>query len=223
MKILITAGNTQSPIDRVRCITNIFSGRTGAAIATAALSRGHEVTLVTSRPDAIDPAVSSEWNGTWTVRPYRTFDDLQALLAEVIPGGMYDAVVHAAAVSDYSVTGVFSRGRGGEFSDVSAGKIKGAHPELWLRLEPTPKLVDRIRRDWAFSGTLVKFKLEVDVTDDELLAVAESSRLYSGADLMVANTLDGMSEWAFVGAMEYVRVRRPELPSELLNRVEALG
>ena len=35
MKILVTAGNTQVPIDRVRCITNIFSGRTGTRINAA--------------------------------------------------------------------------------------------------------------------------------------------------------------------------------------------
>ena len=39
MKILVTAGNTQTPIDRVRSITNIFSGRTGARIAARAFNR----------------------------------------------------------------------------------------------------------------------------------------------------------------------------------------
>ena len=50
MNVLVTAGNTQAPIDRVRCVTNIFSGRTGAAIANAAWGRGHAVTLATSNP-----------------------------------------------------------------------------------------------------------------------------------------------------------------------------
>ena len=35
MKLFITAGNTQVAIDRVRCLTNIFTGRTGAGIALA--------------------------------------------------------------------------------------------------------------------------------------------------------------------------------------------
>ena len=47
MNILVTAGNTQTQIDRVRCITNIFSGRTGARVAAEADSRGHTVTLLT--------------------------------------------------------------------------------------------------------------------------------------------------------------------------------
>ena len=31
MNLLITAGNTLAPIDRVRGLTNVFTGRTGAA------------------------------------------------------------------------------------------------------------------------------------------------------------------------------------------------
>ena len=50
MKILVTAGNTQTPIDRVRCITNIFSGKTGAQIALEAHRHGHSVVLLTSHP-----------------------------------------------------------------------------------------------------------------------------------------------------------------------------
>ncbi|MGA9855786.1 MAG: phosphopantothenoylcysteine decarboxylase, partial [Gammaproteobacteria bacterium] len=54
MNIFITAGNTLVPIDRVRGITNVFSGRTGAAIARCAWERGHTVTLLTSHPEAVD-------------------------------------------------------------------------------------------------------------------------------------------------------------------------
>jgi phosphopantothenate-cysteine ligase/phosphopantothenoylcysteine decarboxylase/phosphopantothenate--cysteine ligase len=47
MNILVTAGNTQTPIDKVRCLTNIFSGETGARIAIEAArpSRRHSVRL----------------------------------------------------------------------------------------------------------------------------------------------------------------------------------
>src|SRR6476646_6451465 len=44
MNLLVTAGNTLVPIDAVRCITNIFTGRTGASIARHAHERGHSVT-----------------------------------------------------------------------------------------------------------------------------------------------------------------------------------
>jgi phosphopantothenate-cysteine ligase/phosphopantothenoylcysteine decarboxylase/phosphopantothenate--cysteine ligase len=215
MNILVTAGNTQTPIDRVRCITNIFSGRTGARIAIEAASRGHAVTLITSHPEVVgqSPGVN--------VRTYRTFDDLDHLMGEETISGRYDTVIHAAAVSDYHVAGVYTRPDGsGEVP--AAGKVKSHHPELWLRLTPAPKMVDKIRAVWRFPGTLVKFKLEVDVTDENLLAIAERSRVASGADLMCANTLEGMGEWAFLGnhPTGYCRVSRPELASALIHAVE---
>ena len=98
--------------------------------------------------------------------------------------------------------------------------MKGNHGELWLRFRPAPKLVDKIRTDWHFRGKLVKFKLEVGVSDDELLAIAERSRVDSGADLMAANTLEGMREWAFVGAgSDYRRVPRAELADAILDGI----
>ncbi|QEL20211.1 phosphopantothenoylcysteine decarboxylase domain-containing protein [Limnoglobus roseus] len=215
MNILVTAGNTQTPIDRVRCITNIFSGRTGATIATKAAEYGHAVTLFTSHPDVV------EAGHALCVQSYRTFEDLESLMAGAIPGGGFDAIVHAAAVNDYHVVGTFAK-KGEAFVDVSAGKVKGHHADLWLRLTPAPKLIDKVRTVWHFAGTLVKFKLEVGVTEAELLDIAERSRTHSGADLMVANTLDGMKDWAYLGAGEtYHRVTRSELASKLLAAVEA--
>lgn len=216
MKVLVTAGNTQTPIDRVRCITNVFTGRTGARVAAAARDRGHAVTLLTSHPDTLDPAAGA------TVRAYRTFEELDALMAAEVAGGGYDAVLHAAAVSDYHVAGTFAD-VGGERVDAAAGKVKSTHPELWLRLVPAPKLVDRVRSAWGFRGVLVKFKLEVVVSDEELLAVAERSRAHSAADLMCANTLEGMHDWAYVGAGGgYRRVARPALAATLVDCVERL-
>src|SRR5262245_6165469 len=151
MNVLVTAGNTQTPIDRVRCITNVFSGRTGARVTAEASGRGHGVTLLTSHPEVI------EGDTAIRVRPYRTFDELELLMAAEITSGRYDAVIHAAAVSDYHVAGVFA-GHDGRFADVAAGKVKSHHPELWLRLIPAPKLIDKFRTGWGFAGTIVKFK-----------------------------------------------------------------
>src|SRR5947208_1143899 len=123
MRILVTAGNTQVLIDRVRCITNIFTGRTGASIALEAYRRGHQVTLVTSHPeviDALDPDPSR-----WRCIPYRTYADLEALMAEHVAG--QDAVLHSAAVADYLPAGVFAASQvGGALTmhDRSAAKVK---------------------------------------------------------------------------------------------------
>jgi phosphopantothenoylcysteine synthetase/decarboxylase len=219
MNVLVTAGNTQAPLDRVRCVTNIFTGRTGGQIAAAAAGRGHAVTLLTSHPEAVAPPAAG-----WRVRPYRTFDDLAGLMAAEVSGGGYDAVVHSAAVSDYLVAGVFARGPAGEHADAAAGKVRSTHPELWVKMTPAPKLVDRVRTDWRFRGVLVKFKLEVGPGEAELLDLAERSRAHSGADLMCANTLEGMHDWAALGAGPggYERVRRAELAARLVAAVERL-
>jgi phosphopantothenoylcysteine synthetase/decarboxylase len=243
MNVLVTAGNTQMPIDRVRCITNIFTGRTGARIALHAHSRGHDVTLLTSHPDVVEElrGAAPPLPERWRVQPYRTFDDLQRLLAAAIRGGGLDAVVHSAAVSDYRPAGIYRPADGTTFRvegarwesagaeppalvDQAAGKVKSDAPELWLRLVRAPKLIDCVRRDWGFAGVLVKFKLEVDVSEDRLLEIAEQSRRHSEADLMVANTLEGAAAWAYVGpsAGGYERVGRRELDTRLLDAIERL-
>lgn len=236
MNVLITAGNTLAPIDRVRCITNIFTGRTGAAIARCAWERGHTVTLLTSHPEAVENPPHSE---RWNLLRYRTFEDLRNLMSEGVMRGDRHAVIHCAAVSDYLAGGIYAPAEGTHFRperghwesegatgpalvDRAAGKVKSDEPELWLRLVRAPKLIDLVRGEWGFRGLLVKFKLEVGVSDEQLLAVAERSRTHSAADLMVANTLEDAGFWAFLGPLEgqYQRVPRRELAERLLIALE---
>jgi phosphopantothenoylcysteine synthetase/decarboxylase len=240
MNILVNAGNTFAPIDRIRGITNIFTGRSGARIALLAHERGHFVTLLTSHPEVVlelrgGPAPTERW----AVLTFQTFDDLRRLMGEIIPSSDLDAVIHSAAVSDYQSAGIFASAPGTRFRDDghweggtagptlvdhAAGKVKSDVPELWLRLVRTPKIIDLIRTEWEFRGILVKFKLEVGVSDEQLLEVAEHSRRQSSADLMAANTLEGSSAWAYLGPINggYQRVSRRELAAHLLDAVEHL-
>jgi phosphopantothenate---cysteine ligase (CTP) len=243
MKILVTAGNTQTPLDRVRCITNVFSGRTGTQIAARTFDRGNSVVLLTSHPEVLDflPTNRERMAPEWRVRTYRTFDDLDAAMGEEISGNPFDVVIHAAAVSDYRTAGVFSLAPGTTFDsteltwdvvgerprllDAAMGKVKSSHSELWLRLVPTPKLVDKVRPVWGFQGVLVKFKLEVGLSETELLEVAEGARVHSEADLIAANTLEGMHDWAIIGSASsgYQKVTRPDLADRLLDAVDSLA
>lgn len=242
MRILVTAGNTQVPIDQVRCITNIFTGRTGTRIAVEAYNRGHRVCLLTSQPERVPEIAGSKppAGSTWSVISYQTFNNLQNLMGKTVRGGGFDAVIHSAAVSDYVVDGIYAPAADTTFDashrrwlstkpkprllDATADKVKSFHPELWFRLVPTPKLVDLVRQRWGFRGILVKFKLEVGVDDKKLLDIAEQSRLHSEADLMVANTLDGMHSWAYLGPLDgkYKRTERSKLAARLLAAIEEL-
>jgi phosphopantothenoylcysteine synthetase/decarboxylase len=236
MNVLVTAGNTLVAIDRVRCLTNVFTGRTGAAIARRAWERGHAVTLLTSHPEVADAPLSERW----AMLRYRTFEDLQSLMSELVPQGKLDAVIHCAAVSDYLAGGVYAPDEGTRFRadsgrwesdsaspmlvDRAAAKVKSDEPELWLRLVRAPKLIDCIRRDWGFRGLLVKFKLEAGISDEQLLGIAEQWRIHSQADLMVANTLEEADAYAYLGPLEdsYQRVSRHELAERLLMVLEQL-
>ncbi|HJZ58258.1 MAG TPA: phosphopantothenoylcysteine decarboxylase [Gemmataceae bacterium] len=242
MNLLITAGNTQTPIDRVRCITNIFSGKTGAAIARTAWGRGHSITLLTSHPDTLlEYGVNYRDPGErFTVVVYRTFDELAVILQNQLRSTPFDAVCHSAAVSDFLPAGTFSPKPGTAFNartgqwegrsepptltEQMASKISSAEPELWVRLVRAPKLIDRFRNPWGFAGILVKFKLEVGVGEKELIEIAEASRERSAAELMVANTLEGAPHWAFIGPVKgrYDRVPRKELPDRLVLTIEDL-
>ena len=100
--IVVTAGATQVPIDRVRAITNVFTGRTGTQVAAAiAALPGTEVRLLTSAPYR-----AQEWGlpSSVKVSGYTTFDELHDLMqASIVQERWPSAIVHSAAVSDYLV------------------------------------------------------------------------------------------------------------------------
>jgi len=242
MNVLITAGNTHAPIDRLRVITHVFTGRTGAQLARTAWARGHTMTVLTSQPYTLSdlPDASSDSDRRAVVIPFQTFDDLAGRFQHEVKSGKYDCIVHAAAVSDYLAAGVYAPDAGTFFNartkqwerrdappamhETKSTKIGSDEPELWLRLMRAPKLVDRIRTPWGFQGLLVKFKLDVGRSDAELVDAAEKSRKKSGADLIVANTLEGSAHFAYLGPVQgtYERVDRRELADRLFLTLEHL-
>ncbi len=190
MKVLVTAGSTQVPIDKVRFVSNGFKGKTGRDIARYFTQQGAEVTLLTSgetRFDANLPKLQFVY--------FQTFDELATLMENYIRNGNFDVVIHSAAVSDYAVSQVLDE----NLQPVSANrKISSAHQKLYLEMKPTIKLVDQIREPWGFGGKLVKFKLQVGISDEALLDIAEQSRIASKADIVVANCLEWAKERAYV-------------------------
>jgi phosphopantothenate-cysteine ligase/phosphopantothenoylcysteine decarboxylase/phosphopantothenate--cysteine ligase len=238
LKVLVTAGATEVPIDRVRAITNIFKGKTGTAIAHAFAfdwrrRARHAATLLTSNPYLARCTMPEEDAGqgtlgfgpTFDILPYRTFDELAAAMEREVRSGAYDLVIHSAAVSDYRVAGVHTRREDGALVPLDAsGKVGSSHERLFLELERTPKLLEAIRRDWGFKGQLVQFKLEVGINDEELIARARAALERSGGDLCVANCLEWAKEAALLidrdGRVE--RVDRAKLPAALVQRFAPL-
>jgi len=221
-KILVTAGSTVAPIDQVRVISNIFNGRTGTEIALHFAVLGHEVTLLTSNKLLLYSA-GSVARKIKTVIPYKEYDHLYRLmqLALCASAPPYDVVIHSAAVSDYSVADVGVKNERGEIIPIdNSAKVSSDHAELFLRLVQTQKIIDLIRQPWEFAGYLVKFKLQVGITDEELLAIAEKSRVASQADMIVANCLEWSRQRAYVMiADKVVNVERKNLATVLAQEI----
>ena len=232
---LITAGPTREMIDRVRDWGNIFSGQTGLDLAMAFLSLGDVTLLTSNREHAAGFDGFTGKGGMLGVETFRSHADLQTLLRERITdaGSPTDVVAMTAAVADYAPVGsyrVVSRTPNPDGTetwitrDVSAPKVKSTHAEIAVLARQTRKLIDEFRGAWGFGGVLIKFKLEVALGDEELLAVAGASRRASGADLVVANTLEmarpadpgAAAAWLMDDAAA-VRVPRNELAARIVG------
>lgn len=114
-RVLITAGPTYEDIDPVRFIGNRASGRMGFALATEAVRRGAQVTVITG-PSRVPAPAGAE------VVPVRSAADMHA--AVMARADAADVVIMAAAVADYTI-------------DPAAQKIAKADGPLVLTLRRT--------------------------------------------------------------------------------------
>ena len=224
--ILVTAGTTRTPIDKVRSIDNVFRGRTGARIAEYFADKGCDVTVLTSSPELITPRPNLN------IVSFKTFDNLFCLMKLQLHRRFFDVVIHSAAVSDYQVEGMYQQvgdtyeTNGRKLREMtrldSSGKVGSDHDELWMKLTPTIKIIDQIRSPWGFQGVLVKFKLQVGMSDEELIGVATKSMKHSDANLIVANTLEDFTRKAFIISNkggDPVCVGRDDLPARLYEEL----
>jgi phosphopantothenate---cysteine ligase (CTP) len=174
MRILITSGATREPIDAVRFLSNVSTGRTGALIADALTQHGHTVTLL---------------HGVTAVRSARvavseTFDstaDLQDRLHRLLGTGAFDAVIHAAAVSDYR-------------PDTShAGKLSSYATELTLRLVQTPKLLPALKSYSPRDLRVIGFKLTAGADAYARRAAVEKLFAAGTVDAAIHNDMDDLA------------------------------
>lgn len=93
-RVLITAGPTYEPIDPVRGITNLSSGKQGFAIAKAAALAGAEVTLIAGKCDLKTPAGVKRIDVTTAREMY------DAVMQEV---AQHEIFISVAAVADWRV------------------------------------------------------------------------------------------------------------------------
>ena len=163
LRIAVTAGPTQEPLDPVRYLTNHSTGKMGYAVARAAAMRGAEVTLI---------------HGPTALQPVRFTEDVPITTAQQ----MYEAVtsrfdemdvlVMAAAVADYRPAAV------------ADDKIKKKDGDLSIAVERTPDILGTIgpKKKGQF---LCGFSMETRDMLANSLAKLEKKNL----DMVVANNL----------------------------------
>lgn len=179
VRVLLTAGPTQEPIDRVRFIGNRSSGRLGIALAHEAIRRGFETTLllgpIPAIPNDDEPPQTSSDTRLQTLR-FQTTAELGHLLHTHAPEA--DIIIMAAAVADYTPKN----------PDLD-GKLRRGTGPLILELVPTPDLLASIASQRKPGQLFVGFALE---PRDRLLDSAREKLARKQIDLIVANELETM-------------------------------
>jgi len=165
-RVVVSAGGTREEIDPVRFIGNWSTGTQGYALASTAVARGAEVTVVSANVTLPDPA------GAKVTRVVSARDMRDVMLAAAASA---DAVVMAAAVADYRPEAR------------SAAKIKkdGRPPEP-LRLTENPDILAELAAHRGTLGkrqVLVGFAAETDTSQ----RAARAKLVRKGCDLLVVN------------------------------------
>ncbi len=180
LKILITSGGTRESIDGVRFITNMSTGKTGAAIANYFIQNKHSITFLQSI-NSMSP------QGEYQKELFSDFANLEQKLFQLLSSNEYDAVIHLAAVSDFTLDKITI-----DKKTVSAPleeKISSQAGEVMFNLKPTYKLVDKIKSSSKNQKIiLVAFKLTSKHKEDSMHDVQNLFQ-HSSANFVVLNSL----------------------------------
>ncbi len=174
MKILITSGGTKVPLDDVRHIGNMSTGRYGAEIAESAINSGHEVIFFHEKG-----SVKPIWQCNLLIKTpifveYKDYNDYLRI-NEVITEYNPDMIISAAAVSDF-------------ITDKVVGKISSTNKdEITFTLKKGPKIISTLKAT-SPDSTLVGFKLLVNATKAEMFE-AVKKLFKSGTDYVIFNDL----------------------------------
>ncbi len=163
LSVLVTAGGTREPIDGVRYIGNRSSGRMGRALATAAVRRGAEVTLIEANPR--DPAPAGV-----AYRSVETTAEMGEALDRAF--GSCDVLLMAAAPADFRPV------------EPTEGKLRRGGGRSGISLEPTEDLLASVASRRRPEQTVVGFAAEWGEDGEER---AQTKLREKGADLIVLN------------------------------------
>jgi phosphopantothenoylcysteine decarboxylase/phosphopantothenate--cysteine ligase len=179
-RVLLSAGPTWEFLDPVRFISNPSSGKMGYALAAVAARRGAEVHLV-SGPSSLCPPRG--------VNFYKTTTAVQMKDAVSRLAGEMDAIIMAAAVSDYRPL------------DAARQKVKKIAEESHVTLARNPDILAALGKVRKEGQVLVGFAAETE----NLVENATEKLLKKNLDLIVANDLTERGS-GFGGDTNHVKI-----------------
>ena len=160
-RVMITAGPTYEPIDPVRGITNLSSGKMGYALARAAWEAGAAVTLV-SGPTALATPPNVRRMSVTTAQEMH-----DVVMREV---KQMDIFIGVAAVADYRVV------------QTAQQKLKKTESALTLTFEPNPDILAAVAA-LPNAPFCVGFAAETE----NLSKYAQAKRVQKAIPLIIAN------------------------------------
>jgi len=185
-KVLITGGGTLEYIDGVRYITNLSTGKTAVNIADYLFETGNDVTLLKSET-AVYPMheISTE--------KFNSFKTLKSKLKTLLKAKEYDAIIHLAAVSDYSPTKI--RVNGKEEKLFESEKLTSDQEEIEIVLTKNEKIINNIKQ-WSkkVKVKLFAFKFTASGNAEENYDAIEKLFANSDADFIIHNSLQNRKE-----------------------------
>ena len=164
LKVLVTAGPTQEPIDPVRYITNHSSGKMGYALAHAAMLRGADVTLVSG-------VTALKYPPLVNTIPIVTAQDMYEAVTS--NSDRQDIIIKAAAVADYTP------------ATTADNKIKKKDGDMSIPLKRTQDILKFLGEHRNEGQFLCGFSMETENMLENSRGKLERKNL----DMIVANNL----------------------------------
>jgi len=229
--IIITAGGTSEKIDEVRVISNFSSGRLGMEVANAFLKS--ETAGVGKIYYLCDRNTNAPTDGRIEVIRVMGARGLLETLEKLLTTEKIDAVVHAMAVSDYTVKQVTTLDaiRTGTENDpdktLADGKLSSEIDDLVIVLKKTPKVIGEIKK-LRKETILVGFKLLTGVAKDVLIDTGYKLMQKNGCDLVLANDLTDITGDQHIGYLisqngDYEKLTtKKEIAEAIVKKVELL-
>lgn len=185
-KILITAGGTSEPIDPVRFVSNTSTGKTGLTISKK-LSQDFDVYLLGAESLK---GQSKELEGIHFIDYFKSFVDLESKLKTLLSEFDFEAIVHLAAVSDYSPSRIHFNKKSVELPMVE--KISSSE-EFIIEFKQNKKLISEIKNISKNKNIkIIGFKLLR--TDDSEKIQYEIEKILKDSDCVVVNSLENISD-----------------------------